>query len=112
MFLKKQVASRNNNFLVGLSNDNKFLSALEKSEESKAIIIPLIKNEFSKLKNADRESIALRRAYIRICMFLETPKESLIWIEGILDNPNITEFEKDTIRRKIIPDLQSKLEKK
>ena len=111
-FFKEQETSRNNNFLVGLSNDDQFLLTLKEDAKSKDAIISLIKNEFDKLKNDDQESRALRSACIRFYTALNTPEESLKWVEDILNSPNVSTYEKSIIKRNVVPRLKIELENK
>lgn len=86
-------------FLTGISNSPLFLDELKKDNQAAGLILSGIKTQFPGLKGNSSENKSVRMALVDLFYRLAPKTEAINWLEKVLTMSNLTEREKDIIRK-------------
>lgn len=97
-------------FLSGISGDKAFISQAGKEEKTKKEVLMLIQNKLPLIQGTSESAKSLRSAYIRLFVNMADPVDALKWIKQVVQLPNLSEYEKNIIKRNTIPALENQSE--
>jgi len=97
-------------FLSGISGDKAFISQIGKEEKTKKEILMLIQDKLPLIQGTSEDARNLRSTYIRFFVNMADPVDALKWIKQVVQLPNLSEYEKNIIKRNTIPILENQSE--